>query len=82
MLNEFVMLTEKQSVGLVMDPLAAEERKGRSIFSYFMPSSEEMPVAFLYPKSPDTSDWIYAHDTLGAIMKTFRMDEDHLCGMM
>ena len=24
--NEFVMLTEKQSVGLVMDPLAAEER--------------------------------------------------------
>ena len=37
--NEFVMLTEKQSVGLVMDPLAAEERKGRSIFSYFMPSS-------------------------------------------
>ena len=61
--NEFVMLTEKQSVGLVMDPLAAEERKGRSIFSYFMPSSaKKFTVAFLYPKSPDTSDWIYAHD--------------------
>ena len=61
--NEFVMLTEKQSVGLVMDPQAAEERKGRSIFSYFMPSSaKKFTVAFLYPKSPDTSDWIYAHD--------------------
>ena len=61
--NEFVMLTEKQSVGLVMDPLAAEERKGRSIFSYFMPSTaKKFTVAFLYPKSPDTSDWIYAHD--------------------
>ena len=61
--NEFVMLTEKQSVGLVMDPLAAEERKGRNIFSYFMPSSaKKFTVAFLYPKSPDTSDWIYAHD--------------------
>ena len=61
--NEFVMLTEKQSVGLVMDPLAAEERKGRSIFSYFIPSSaKKFTVAFLYPKSPDTSDWIYAHD--------------------
>jgi basic membrane protein A and related proteins len=48
--NEFVMLTEKQSVGLVMDPLAAEERKGRSIFSYFMPSSaKKFTVAFLYP---------------------------------
>ena len=61
--NEFVMLTEKQSVGLVMDPLAAEERKGRNIFSYFIPSSaKKFTVAFLYPKSPDTSDWIYAHD--------------------
>ena len=46
-----------------MDPLAAEERKGRNIFSYFMPSSaKKFTVAFLYPKSPDTSDWIYAHD--------------------
>lgn len=46
-----------------MDPLAAEERKGRSIFSYFMPSSaKKFTVAFLYPKSPDTSYWIYAHD--------------------
>ena len=46
-----------------MDPLAAEERKGRSIFSYFIPSSaKKFTVAFLYPKSPDTSDWIYAHD--------------------
>ena len=61
--NEFVMLTEKHSVGLVMNPTNTQERKNKSIFSYFMPASaKKFTVAFLYPKSPETSDWIYAHD--------------------
>lgn len=59
--KEFVVLTEKHSVGLVMDPGELEEKK--SIFSYFMPSmAKKFKVAFLYPKSPETSDWIYAHE--------------------
>lgn len=59
--KEFVVLTEKHSVGLVMDPGTLEEKK--SIFSYFMPSTtRKFKVAFLYPKSPETSDWIYAHE--------------------
>lgn len=60
--NEFVVLTEEQSVGLVMDPGKIHEKK--NIFSYLIPttSSKKFTVAFLYPKSPDTSDWIYAHD--------------------
>ena len=59
--KEFVLLTEKHKVGLVMDPGALEEKK--SIFSYFMPSmTRKFKVAFLYPKSPEISDWIYAHE--------------------
>ncbi len=59
--NEFVMLTQKQSVGLVMDPGSLQEKK--NIFTYLMPiSNKRFTVAFLYPKSPETSDWIYAHE--------------------
>ena len=59
--NEFVVLTEKQSIGLVMDPGALEEKK--TLFSYLMPTmNKKFKVAFLYPKSAETSDWIYAHE--------------------
>lgn len=59
--NEFVVLTEKQSVGLVMDPAMVQEKK--SLFSYLLPTSNrKFTAAFLYPKSPETSDWIYAHE--------------------
>jgi basic membrane lipoprotein Med (substrate-binding protein (PBP1-ABC) superfamily) len=61
--NEFVVLTEDQTVGLVMDPGSLQEKK--NIFSYLLPTSnsnKKFTVAFLYPKSPETSDWIYAHD--------------------
>ena len=60
--NEFVMLKEKQSIGLVMNP-AIEEKKPRNLLSYFIPSSaKKFTVAFLYPKSPEVSDWIYGHE--------------------
>ena len=59
--NEFVMLTEKQTVGLVMDPQKVQEKK--SLLSYFLPTSAKvLKAAFLYPKAPDASDWIYAHE--------------------
>lgn len=59
--NEFVVLTEKQSVGLVMNPTTVQEKK--SLFSYLLPTSNrKFTAAFLYPKSPETSDWIYAHE--------------------
>lgn len=59
--NEFVVLTEKQSIGLVMDPGALEEKK--TLFSYLMPTmNKKFKVAFLYTKSAETSDWIYAHE--------------------
>lgn len=77
--KEFVVLTEKHSVGLVMDPGALEEKK--SIFSYFMPSTtKKFKVAFLYPKSPETSDWIYAHE-LGRnyLEETFHDQLETIC---
>ncbi len=59
--NEFVMLAQKKSVGLVMDPKQVQEKK--SLFSYFLPATaKKLKVAFLYPKSPKDSDWIYAHE--------------------
>ena len=56
------MLAQEQSVGLVMDPLDMREKK--NIFSYLLPNSsnKKFTVAFLYPKSPEESDWIYAHE--------------------
>lgn len=59
--SEFVMLTEEQQVGLVMDPKDIQEKK--SLLSHFLPfTSKKLSVAFLYPKSPEDSDWIYAHE--------------------
>ena len=59
--NEFVVLTHKHMVGLVMDPTSVQEKK--SLLSYLLPTSNrKFTVAFLYPKSPEESDWIYAHE--------------------
>ena len=57
--TEFIMLTEKQRVGLVMDPKKIHERK--SLLRYFIPE-RKLTVAFLYPKSTEESNWTYAHD--------------------
>ena len=59
--NEFVVLTHKHTVGLVMDPTSVQEKK--SLLSYLLPTSNrKFTVAFLYPKCPEESDWIYAHE--------------------
>lgn len=60
--NEFVMLTERQRVGLVMDPGKLEKK---NLLGGLLPTpntSKKFTVAFLYPKSPEKSDWIYAHE--------------------
>lgn len=78
--NEFVMLAQEQSVGLVMDPLDMREKK--NIFSYLLPNSsnKKFTVAFLYPKSPETSDWVYAHE-LGRnyLTETFPEQMETIC---
>ena len=77
--NEFVVLTQKQSVGLVMDPTAVQEKK--SLLSYLIPvSNRKFTVAFLYPKAPEESDWIYAHE-LGRnyLEETFSDQMDTIC---
>lgn len=59
--SEFVVLTEKDSVDLVMDPKKVEDKK--NLLSYFIPTStKKFTVAFLYPKTAESSDWTYAHD--------------------
>ncbi len=59
--SEFVVLTEKESVDLVMDPKKVAEKK--NLLSYFIPTSaKKFTVAFLYPKTTESSAWIYAHD--------------------
>ena len=59
--KEFLVLTEKNRVDLVMDPKEVSGKK--SLFRYLIPSSsKKFTVAFLYPKSPEESNWVYAHD--------------------
>lgn len=77
--NEFVMLTEEKSVGLVMDPKQGKEKK--SLLSYLIPTTAKaLKVAFLYPKSPEDSDWIYAHE-LGRnyLQETFPDQIETIC---
>ncbi len=59
--SEFIVMTEKHRVDLVLDPTEVQER--RSLLRYFIPSrAKKFTVAFLYPKSAKESDWIYSHD--------------------
>lgn len=59
--SEFLVLTEKNRVDLVLDPKEVQEKK--SLFRYFMPSSsKKFTVGFLYPKTTEESNWTYAHD--------------------
>lgn len=57
--KEFVIQTEKDNVDLVMNP--QEIREKRSPLKYFLPE-KNLTVAFLYPKTIEESDWIYAHE--------------------
>lgn len=62
--SEFVVLTEKNQVDLVMNPTKLHEKK--NLLQYILPipnaSAKKFMVAFLYPKSVSESDWIYSHD--------------------
>ena len=59
--SEFVVLTEKDNVDLVMDPKKVEDKK--NLLSFFLPTAaKKFTVAFLYPTSAEASDWTYAHD--------------------
>ena len=59
--KEFLVLTEKNLVDLVLDPKEVPEKK--SLIRYLIPSSsKKFTVAFLYPKSIEESNWVYAHD--------------------
>ena len=63
--KEFIVLTEQDKVDLIMHPKNVEAKKNKSLLRYFIPE-KKLTVAFLYPKSPELSDWLYAHD-LGRI---------------
>ena len=61
--SEMVMMTQKQKVGLVLDPKEAAPVEKKSLWSYLMPSTaKKLKVAFLYSKDPEASDWIYGHE--------------------
>ena len=59
--KEFLVLTEKNRVDLVLAPKEVPEKK--SFLRHLIPSSsKKFTVAFLYPKSIEESNWVYAHD--------------------
>lgn len=61
--NEFVMLTQGEQVDLVMDPKEEKDNLNKKIIHYLLPSREKIyKAAFIYDKTPEQSDWIYAHE--------------------
>ena len=85
---EFSVSSEKQNVDLVMNPTNVQEKK--SLLRYFIPTSQKkFTVAFLFPKNPEESDFLYGHelgrnyleDTFSDEMKTIcvnNVDESNL----
>lgn len=58
---EFSITSEKQKVDLVMNPTEVQER--RSLLRYFIPSTQKkFTVAFLFPKNPEESAFLYGHE--------------------
>lgn len=78
--NEIANMAEHFKVDLVMEPAEIRERRG--FISRLISETKECTVAFLYPKSPDESDWIYGHElgrnyleeTFHGQIKTIRVD--------
>lgn len=61
--NEFVMLTQGEQIDLVMNPKQEKDNLNKKIIHYLLPSHDKKyQVAFIYDKTPEQSDWIYAHE--------------------
>ncbi|WP_022748940.1 BMP family ABC transporter substrate-binding protein [Lachnobacterium bovis] len=59
--NEFLSVESGRKIDIILDPTENNSKKG--LLSYFMPqNNQKLKVAFLYPRAPETSDWIYAHE--------------------
>ena len=58
---EFSVSSEKQNVDLVMNPANVQEKK--SLLRYFIPATQKkFTVAFLFPKNPEESAFLYGHE--------------------
>jgi basic membrane lipoprotein Med (substrate-binding protein (PBP1-ABC) superfamily) len=66
--NEIVMMREQDKVDLVMDPkdVPTQDKKPPLLPFFLSSAPKKYKVAFLYPRSADSSDWVYAHE-LGRI---------------
>lgn len=61
MWNEVLMLTEEDSVELIMDP--EKEQKKNIITRILSPSApKSLKITFINDKTPETSGWTYAHE--------------------
>lgn len=60
---EFELLSENSEVTLKMDPVNEPKK---NILSYLLPistgSNKKLKVGFIYEKTPQTSEWCYAHE--------------------
>lgn len=59
--EEFELLTDESSVELLMNPTEVSKKK---VLNKLMPSNpvKKLKVAFVYDRTPESSDWIYSHE--------------------
>ena len=61
--DEFLVLTEEQSVKLFMDPPEHEPGLYKNLLNLMRPSSaSNVKIAFFYEKTHKTSSWTYSHE--------------------
>lgn len=76
--EEFQLLQEEQGIELKMKP--AQEKKKLLNLKLLPLSSPKLKAAFIYERTPGTSDWTYAHE-LGRfhLEQTFSDELDTIC---
>lgn len=60
--NEFLVLTEDQSVELQMDPSDQSGSLYKNILNLILPVSQKPKIAFFYEKTTTDSSWSYSHE--------------------
>lgn len=75
--DELLLQARGSQIALVEQPELKKKSEGSRLFNWLLPvgniEPERLKAAFIYPKSPKTSSWVYAHE-LGRLYLEDRYD--------
>lgn len=60
--DEFLVLTEEQSVDVQLDPSQQSGSLYKNILNFILPGTQKLKIAFFYEKTSTDSSWSYSHE--------------------